>query len=117
QIICVTTGVRWSWMTTTCNPLASVKVAGGSDVTPVWAKLPVEQKANAVANAMRADVTKRFMGIATFGWLREQMTQTQRSIVHGAADADGHEIGRRVRTAPLAFTICRRFQPALSISG
>jgi hypothetical protein len=56
------------------------------------------------------------MGIATFGWLREQMTQTQRSIVHGAADADGHEIGRRVRTAPLAFTICRRFQPALSIS-
>jgi hypothetical protein len=58
-------------MTTTCNPLASVKVAGGSDVT-VWAKLPVEQKANAEANAMRADVTKRFMGIATFGWLRSK---------------------------------------------
>ena len=28
-IICVTTGVRWSSMTTTCRPLLSLKVVGG----------------------------------------------------------------------------------------
>jgi hypothetical protein len=49
-----------------------VKVAGGSDVMLVWARLPVEQKATAKASATRADGTRRFMGIATFWQLRVQ---------------------------------------------
>ena len=38
QIMCVTTGVRWSGITTTCSPLLRVKLAGRSEVTVVWAK-------------------------------------------------------------------------------
>src|SRR4029079_4218113 len=56
QIICVTTGVGGSWITRTCRPLASVKLAGGCDVLAFWARALVP-----VANRKAStDAAKRF---------------------------------------------------------
>src|SRR3954452_24025867 len=65
QIICVTTGVRWSGITTTCMPLASVKVAGRSEVTVVWSRTFVAEKANARNSATNEQVKRRCEDIVT----------------------------------------------------
>src|SRR6185437_13273280 len=65
QIIWVTTGVRSSGITTTFRPLPRVKVAGGCDVTVVWARTPGAETANASSSAATEQTTKRDEDIMT----------------------------------------------------
>src|SRR4051812_802742 len=65
QIICVTTGVRRSGITTTCRPLPRVKLAGGSEVTVVWASAPVAT-ANVENSATKTGAAKRCDDIMTY---------------------------------------------------
>jgi hypothetical protein len=69
-----------------------VKLAGGSEVTVVWAKLTVDDSANAEAIAKRADVTRRYLCIRT---CVADMRKCVRAIVYGAVEAQCHEIGIR----------------------
>ncbi|WP_246666812.1 hypothetical protein [Bradyrhizobium guangdongense] len=48
-------------MTTTCIPFARVKLAGGADVTVVWAMAPVETTQE--SNAARRQAAERFEDI------------------------------------------------------
>src|SRR5258707_15809750 len=59
QIIWVTTGVRRSGITKTCRPLPRVKVAGGSDVTVVWARAPVVEISVAASSATKRGTAKQ----------------------------------------------------------
>src|SRR5262247_1178855 len=59
QIISVTTGVRWSGITTTWSPLPSVKLLGGADVTVVWANAPPVERAHVESNAARRQAADR----------------------------------------------------------
>src|SRR5947199_8026710 len=59
QIIWVTTGVRWSGITTTCMALPSVKLAGRSEVTVVWAWTPGPENAKVRASAAKMQAERR----------------------------------------------------------
>src|SRR5258705_4783587 len=65
QIIWVTKGVRGSGITTTCKPLPRVKLAGGSDVTVVWASAALVETANAANSARERWAAKRCDDIMT----------------------------------------------------
>src|SRR5689334_7409169 len=52
-------------MTTTCRPLPSVKLAGRSDVTVVWARTPPGEKANVEMKAARNETARRCENIMT----------------------------------------------------
>src|SRR5450755_4139148 len=61
QTICVTTGVRWSWITRTCRPFGRVKLAGGSEVTVVWANAPdADSTSVAQTEATRPKAPRRY---------------------------------------------------------
>jgi hypothetical protein len=66
QIICVTTGVRRSGITTTCRPLPRVKLAGRSNVTVVWASALLAEKANIEIKAAANEAAKRCDDIMTY---------------------------------------------------
>ena len=63
---CVTTGVRRSGITTTCSPLSSVKLAGRSDVTVVWANALPAEKANVEMKTATREAAKRCGDIMTY---------------------------------------------------
>src|SRR5437660_11675522 len=63
QIISVTTGVRWSGITTTWRPLLSVKLAGGADVTVVWARVPPADRTLVESSAAKRQAIDRYEGI------------------------------------------------------
>src|SRR5450759_1570076 len=65
QIIWVTTGVRCYGITTTWRPLPRVKVAGRSEVTVVWASVPLAERANAGSSTAKSEAAKRGEDIMT----------------------------------------------------
>src|SRR3954447_767352 len=89
QIIWVTTGVRWSGITTTCMPLARVKVVGRAEVTVVWASAAETANGKASANSRQA---KRCDDIMTC-----QLARTQKVRGLGGGLRYG---ARRRRSAP-----------------
>src|SRR5258707_8802055 len=66
QIIWVTTGVRRSGITTTCRPFLSVKEAGRSDVTVVWARAPPPERVAVEISAAKSETARRRLDIMTF---------------------------------------------------
>src|SRR3954471_4855904 len=59
QIISVTTGVRWSGITTTWRPLLSVKLAGGAEVTVVWARAAPDERTLVESSTARRQAADR----------------------------------------------------------
>src|SRR5207253_6504854 len=53
-------------ITTTCKPLPRVKLAGGSEVTVVWASAPLVETANAANSATKKGAAKRCDNIMTY---------------------------------------------------
>src|SRR4026209_2392308 len=66
QIIWVTTGGRGSGIPRPCRPLSSVKLAGRSEVTVVWANALPAENANVEMRAATTEAAKRCEDIMTY---------------------------------------------------
>src|SRR5690242_4534858 len=78
-------------MTTTCRPLLRVKLAGGADVTVVWANEAPVEITQQESNAATKLAAERFEGIIILCSPDPNGRGGKRDILYGSVDAWRHE--------------------------